>query len=117
LSYQASQGRLSGFPTVAETQIPALRDWLIGTTLNDRSRYARAFLEDVENFVAWMQPWVNDKYGDTKMTQETREFWESDLDRKVLDLEEVCFKVINAICLQDLTIIIELFSAQPQRCK
>lgn len=99
LSYESKNNRgtlrLPGFQTIQDTQIPALRDWLIGTTLNTRDRYALAFLEDVENFVNWMQPWMNDKYGDTKMTVQTRERWEPELDQKVLELESVCFRNIN----------------------
>lgn len=95
LAYQVHTGRAPGFTTVQDTEIPALRDWLIGTTLDTRAKYALAFLADVENSVAWMQPWINDSYGDTKMTAETREHWEPDLNEKVLKLQQVCFLVQN----------------------
>ncbi|TVY91158.1 Nuclear GTPase SLIP-GC, partial [Lachnellula willkommii] len=86
--YQVRTGRAPGFTTVQDTEIPALRDWLIGTTLDTRAKYALAFLADVENFVAWMQPWINDSYGDTKMKAEMREHWEPDLNGKVLKLQQ-----------------------------
>ena len=93
LTYQAQDGRIPGFTTVQDTEIPALRDWLIGTTLHTRNKYALAFLADVENFVAWVQPWINGSYSDTKMRAETREQWEPDLNGKVLELQQVCFLV------------------------
>ncbi|TVY53027.1 Nuclear GTPase SLIP-GC [Lachnellula cervina] len=87
-AYQVQSKKVLGFATVQDTEIPSLRDWLIGTTLDTRAKYALAFLADVENFVAWIQPWINGSYGDTKMRAETRERWEPDFNGKVLELQQ-----------------------------
>ena len=90
LNYLKFPGRVhAGFPTSQDTYIPLFRDWLIGTTLKTRERYAQTFLEDVEGFVESIQPWVNDTFGDTKMTAELREFWEPQLEDSVSKFEEV----------------------------
>jgi hypothetical protein len=79
-----------GFPRREDTNVGALRDWMLGTTLDTRERYAQAFLEDVEHFVNSMQPWINDKYGDMKMSADVREIWERQFENQVLELEQVC---------------------------
>ena len=80
-----------GFPNRSDTNVPALRDWLLGTTLDTRERYAQAFLEDVEQFVRSMQPWINDKYRDMKMSAEVRESWEPQFENQIMELKQVCF--------------------------
>ncbi|KAE8443183.1 hypothetical protein EG329_002282 [Mollisiaceae sp. DMI_Dod_QoI] len=77
-----------GFPNRADTQIGALRDWLVGTTFDTRERYAQAFLEDVENFLDSVTPWINDKYGDLKMSAEIREVWEPLVEAKLGELQQ-----------------------------
>jgi hypothetical protein len=80
-----------GFPNREDTKVGALLDWLVGTTLETRERYAQAFLEDVEQFIRLMQPWMNDKYVDMKMSAEMRESWEPQFENQIMELEQVCF--------------------------
>jgi hypothetical protein len=92
LALARQPGRIhAGFPNRSDTNIPALRDWLLGTTLDTRERYAQAFLEDVEQFVRSMQPWINDKYRDMKMSAEVRESWEPQFENQIMELKQVCF--------------------------
>lgn len=90
LRYQNSKKRPLGFPNRKDTHISALQDWLHGTTLNDRERYAQDFLEDVDEFLASIQPWIMDKYGENKMPCELRGYWEPRMESLVSDLEAVC---------------------------
>jgi hypothetical protein len=80
-----------GFPNREDTHISALRDWLNGTTFDDRERYAQAFLDDVDAFLASIQPWIMDKYGENKMPAEVRAQWEPQMERLVSDLGAVSF--------------------------
>jgi hypothetical protein len=82
--------RQYGFPNREDTRIGDFRDWLMSTTLDDRERYAQAFLDDVDAFLASIQPWITDKYGDTKMLAELREYWEPQLNNMTAELEVVC---------------------------
>ncbi|PVH76323.1 hypothetical protein DL98DRAFT_641647, partial [Cadophora sp. DSE1049] len=77
-----------GFPNREDTQIPALRDWLVGTTFSNRERYAQAFLEDVETMLESMSPWINDEHSDQKMTAELRGIWEPHFKTEVSKLQE-----------------------------
>lgn len=79
-----------GFPNRADTRVPALRDWIMGTTLDNREKCAQAFLDDVDTFLDSTTAWVEDKYGDTKMPAELREYWEPQLGHMVAELEVVC---------------------------
>lgn len=93
LSYQSlNDGNKSamGFPNREATQIPALRDWIMGTTLENRDKNAQAFLNEVDGFLDSTQLWIAGKYGDSKMSAELREHWEPQLDRMVVELEVVC---------------------------
>ena len=45
-----SEKRHPGFPNREDTQVPALREWLIRTTLDDRERIVHSFLDDVDSF-------------------------------------------------------------------
>lgn len=90
LRYISDEARMEGFRTPQDTQLPSLRDWLIGTTFAARESYALAFLHEVENFVTFIQPWINDKYGDTKMSSAMRELRKPEADCEVSKLEEVC---------------------------
>jgi len=89
LKYQSTEKRHRGFPNVSDTNISALRDWLYGSTLDDRERIAQAFLDDVDDFLASIQPWIMDKYGETKMTAEQRAQWESQMESLTAELEAV----------------------------
>lgn len=89
LYYQNSEKRHLGFPNREDTQISAFREWLLGTTLDDRERYAQAFLDDVDAFLASIQPWIMDKFGDSKMSAELRARWEPQMESLVADLEAV----------------------------
>ncbi|KAF4627197.1 hypothetical protein G7Y89_g10955 [Cudoniella acicularis] len=87
LSYSVQQSkRVAGFQTLADTKIPDLKDWLIGTTIPTRGKYAEAFLREVETFVDWMQPWVDDQFSDTKMTTQIRHHWEPQVVTAVHEL-------------------------------
>ncbi|KUJ08363.1 uncharacterized protein LY89DRAFT_742198 [Mollisia scopiformis] len=91
LAYKKSKDpnkKYSGFPNIGETQIGALRDWLVGTTFDTRDKYAQAFLEDVETFLDSVGPWLKDKYSDLKMTAELRELWEHQMDEQLQELEQ-----------------------------
>jgi hypothetical protein len=85
-----SEKRSAGFPNRTDTGVPALRDWLYGTTLDDRERIAQAFLDDVDEFLAKVQPWLMDKFGQNKMPLEVRGQWEPQIESLVTDLEAVC---------------------------
>ncbi|KAE9365442.1 hypothetical protein N431DRAFT_549648 [Stipitochalara longipes BDJ] len=87
LRYQSTEKRHMGFPNSSDTKVSALRDWLYGTTLDDRERIAQAFLDDVDDFLASIQPWIMDKYGESKMTAELRGQWESQMESLAGDLE------------------------------
>jgi hypothetical protein len=89
LRYQISENRHPGFPNRKDTQISAFREWLLGTTLGDRERYAQAFLDDVDAFLASIQPWIMDKSGESKMSAELRAHWEPQMESLVADLEAV----------------------------
>jgi len=89
LKYQSTEMRHRGFPNISDTNISALRDWLYGTTLDDRERIAQAFLDEVDGFLASIQPWIMDKYGGTKMSAEQRAVWESHMEAKTANLEAV----------------------------
>lgn len=78
------------FPNREDTQIPALRDWLMSTTLDNRERCAQAFLDDVDVFLASVQPWLVDSSGDGKMSVEVKKFLEPQVRMKVDELEAVC---------------------------
>lgn len=93
LRYQSSEKRHIGFPNREDTHVSALRDWVLGTTLGDRERYAQAFLDDVDDFLASNHPWIMDKYGESKMPAELREQWEPQMESLVADLEAVCYPV------------------------
>jgi hypothetical protein len=80
----------AGFPNREDTKVADLRDWLLGTTLETRDSYAQAFLEDVEQFVNSMKPWINDKYSDMKISADERKRWEPQLEGQVVELEQVC---------------------------
>jgi hypothetical protein len=95
IKYLKSPKRLTGFPTTEDTQIPALRDWLISTTLKDRNNYAQAFLEDIDNLVTSMQPWINDTHADIKMTPQMRGDWEPQLEAAIKGLQEVCYDLFH----------------------
>lgn len=86
---QKANWKVSGFPTLGDTCIPELREWLITKTLEPRERYATEFLEEVEECVVWMLPWVHDKYGDIKMDVQVRTHWESETSSKVAELQQV----------------------------
>jgi len=92
LKYQSpNNGNKSymGLPNREATKIPALRDWLMGTTLDNREKNAQAFLDEVDNFLDSTKSWITDKYGDCKMSAELRARWQPQLDRMVLELEVV----------------------------
>jgi hypothetical protein len=99
LRYLRNGSRHMAFPNFNDTQIPALREWLIASTLEPREQYAQAFLEDVEAFLNSMLPWVHNKYGDAKMTVEQREFWEPQLGQNVVQLRKVCIHIFKRIFL------------------
>jgi hypothetical protein len=79
-----------GFPNREDTKIPALRDWLVGTTLDGREKCAQAFLDEVDAFLNSIKPWIEDKHGDNRMPAEVREYLQPQIDRMVVELEEVC---------------------------
>lgn len=85
--------KIHGFQTLQDTGVPPLRDWLVGTTITTRGKYAQAFLKEVEHVVAWMRPWVNDKFADTKMSCETRDQWEPEIDAALDALSKVCLSL------------------------
>lgn len=80
--------KMHGFQTLQDTGIPSLRDWLIGTTIETRGKYAQAFLKEVEHAVAWMRPWVNDKFAATEMSCETRASWEPEINAAIHTLSK-----------------------------
>ena len=92
LKYQKSENKHLGFPNRVDTNVSALRDWLHGTTLDDRERCAQAFLDDVDAFLASVQPWIMDKYGESKISAELRGLWEPQMESLVGDLEAVCHR-------------------------
>jgi hypothetical protein len=96
LRYQNSHNaekRHPGFPNREDTQVPALREWLVGTTLDDRERIVQSFLDDVEAFLASVQPWIMNTFGEIKMSADLRAQWESRMESLVAELEAVSFQV------------------------
>lgn len=79
-----------GFPTKQETEIPQLRDWLTKFTLDNREKNAQAFLQDVEQLIASMKPWIDDKRGDLKIYAAKRKQWEPALQARIKELNLVC---------------------------
>jgi hypothetical protein len=75
LHYQNSEKRHAGFPSREDTYVSALRDWLLGITLDDRERYAQAFLDHMDAFLASIWPWLMDTYGQRKMSADLRAHW------------------------------------------
>lgn len=88
-----SEKRHLGFPNREDTQVPALREWLIGTTLNDRERIVQSFLDDVDAFLASVQPWIMNTFGEIKMSADLRAQWEPRMESLVAELEAVSFQV------------------------
>ncbi|KAH8820314.1 hypothetical protein F5884DRAFT_866052 [Xylogone sp. PMI_703] len=77
-----------GFTNIQDTQIGALRDWLISTTLDDRQQFAQAFLDGVEQLVQSIKPWIADTLGDAMLTSDQRVQWSSILDEDVDELKK-----------------------------
>jgi hypothetical protein len=89
-----SEKRHAGFPNREDTQVPALREWLIGTTLNARERIVQSFLDDVDAFLASVQPWIMNKFGESKMSADLRAQWEPRMESLVVELEAVSFHLL-----------------------
>jgi hypothetical protein len=89
LVYQTSKKRHFGFPNREDTQISALRDWLLGATLDDRQRYAQAFLDNIDAFLSSIEVWIADNHGESKISADLRGNWEPQLERLVGELEAV----------------------------
>lgn len=79
-----------GFSSIQDTQIPALRDWLISTTLHDREKYAQAFLHDVDQFLCSIKPWISNVVGDVMLTQKEKAIWSSAIEQSLSGLRKVC---------------------------
>ncbi len=88
-----SEMRHLGFPNREDTQISALREWLIGTTLDNRERIVQSFLDDVDAFLASVQPWIMNTFGEVKMSVDLRAKWEPRMESLVSELEAVSFPV------------------------
>ncbi|RFU34362.1 hypothetical protein B7463_g1957, partial [Scytalidium lignicola] len=93
--------RSKGFPNIQDTQIGSLRDWLISTTLNDRQQYAQAFLDDIEQFLYALKPWIADTLGDALLTADQRALWSSAIEQRVdeliKDFSQLSLKFFNCI--------------------
>lgn len=96
LHNQTSEKRHLGFPNREDTYISALREWILGTTLDDRERIAQAFLDDVDAFLARFHPWAMDKYGECKMPAELRAQLEPHMESLVDDLEAVSYLELHS---------------------
>lgn len=89
LQYLTGGERRRGFPTMQSTQIGALRDWLISTTLPKRNSYAQSFLEEVDGLVKTMQPWICDTTAFVKMTEDDKKAWKLQFESSISGLKQV----------------------------
>lgn len=78
------------FPTRQHTEIPKLRDWLIGFTLKVRERHAQSSLDSIEDLMSMMKPWISDSSAEVRLSVHQRESLETKLQAPIQALEEVC---------------------------
>lgn len=95
VGFLKDRAKTQGFPAKEDTHIPALRDWLISTTLDTRDSNARAFLEEVRSFFTYIESWSDDTLHDYRMPAETRALVESKFEEEFKVLEEVCFLILD----------------------
>jgi hypothetical protein len=90
LEYKHNRIPQQGFPTIQHTEIPQLRDWMVGFTFTGRARNAGLLLKEIVMLMESMRPWVDDKFGDIKMTPKQREELEPEFEERCQELEQVC---------------------------
>lgn len=89
-----------GFRSKSCTQIPALSKWLVETTLEDRHRIAKSYLEEIDGLVRALAAWAKDTSPDLEIPAERREELDADLENKLKDFSEVCHVMdYQAVCL------------------
>lgn len=79
-----------GFPREFDTQIPALRNFLVETTLEDRHESATLFLRKAEGIRIGLIAWACDTSADHKISPEERIQLEADFEKKASNFLEVC---------------------------
>lgn len=90
LRYRAkTREKRLGFPNPSATQIPMLRDWLVGFTYDGRENIARSIITGTELLIATMMPWIEDRQGNIKLSDIDRAQVESVLDGMVIELNQV----------------------------
>lgn len=105
LKYLNTDKRQTGFPEIEDTKIGALRDFLISTTLPKRNIYAQAFLDEVNNLLVSMRPWITDVSGNPKMTIDMRKIWEGQLELHIQELEQA-FTELNKNSTNSMKLIV-----------
>ena len=84
--YRIAKARRCGFPSIQDTEIPQLRDWLFSFTFGQREKDARIILDEAESLITSMKPWVEDTRGDLKISAQERLELEPIFELKTKDL-------------------------------
>jgi hypothetical protein len=80
-----------GFPRDVNTGIPALKKWLVETTLESRHQNAKSYLVNVEKFEMAIKAFARDTSADHKIPHGQREELEGNFKKKSEELIKVCF--------------------------
>lgn len=90
LTYQTRpDAKMLGFPNECDTQIPALRDWMVKFTFQGRKDAAEAVISATEALITDLKPWVEDRRGDRKLSAAEKTQIKLLFSRELEELEQV----------------------------